>query len=295
MEYGLLLVSEMQGIGKTTLCSRILAPLVGLPNVSYPNEDAIVNSTFNSWLAHKRLIVVGEIYSGHSWKAYNKLKSYVTDREVEVNQKFMRPYTIQNWAHIVASSNSRKALKMEAEDRRWFYPTITENPWPREKFAEFNNWISSGGLSIIKHWADTYGEYVEVGARAPMTNAKKEIIEGSRSEAAQAWLDACEVAVSEGEAVAFSVKTVQNWLKANFGKVYESGHDLKKLASGFGFRTFPKRIKLNGTMDYVIVSPKLQEALGRPLEAVAGEGLPEDLSAIKAALRPPVAQREASF
>ena len=72
MEYGVLLISEMQGVGKGTLGERILAPLVGPWNCSFPTEQSIVDSSFNSWIAHKRLAVVHEIYAGHNIKAYNK-------------------------------------------------------------------------------------------------------------------------------------------------------------------------------------------------------------------------------
>ena len=61
MEYGLLLVSERQGVGKTTLGSSILAPLVGIQNVGFPTEGTIVQSEFNGWLANKRLCIVNEI------------------------------------------------------------------------------------------------------------------------------------------------------------------------------------------------------------------------------------------
>ena len=112
MEYGLLLVSESQGIGKTTLGSDILAKLVGDHNVSYPSEKTIVQSEFTEWVAQKRLVVVNEIYSGNSWKAYNQLKTYITDKAVNVNVKYQRPYTIDNWIHIIAMSNSLRALRM---------------------------------------------------------------------------------------------------------------------------------------------------------------------------------------
>ena len=108
MEYGVLLVSETQGVGKTTLGAKILAPLVGDGNVGFPTEREIVDSNFNGWLAHKRLVIVSEIYSGHSWKAYNTLKGYITDKDIQVNEKYMRPYRIENWVHIFASSNSKK-------------------------------------------------------------------------------------------------------------------------------------------------------------------------------------------
>ena len=47
MLYGVLLISEMQGVGKGTLGEKILAPLVGEVNVSYPSEQEIVDSNFN--------------------------------------------------------------------------------------------------------------------------------------------------------------------------------------------------------------------------------------------------------
>ena len=185
MEYGLLLVSERQGVGKTTLGSSILGPLVGMQNVGFPTENQIVQSEFNGWLANKRLIVINEIYSGHSWKAYNKLKSAITDKEVEVNEKYQRPYIIENWCHVFACSNSMRALKIEEDDRRWFYPEVTEEKWPRNKFESFHNWLKSGGLNIIKSWAENYGDYVMKGQPAPMTERKKELIVASRTEGQQ--------------------------------------------------------------------------------------------------------------
>ena len=35
--------------------------------------------------------------SGNNWKAYNQLKTYITDKAVNVNIKYQRPYTIDNW------------------------------------------------------------------------------------------------------------------------------------------------------------------------------------------------------
>jgi len=174
MEYGLLLVSEAQGIGKTTLGSEVLGKLVGDHNVGYPSEKTITEGGFTDWIANKRLIVVNEIYSGHSWKAYNTLKSYITDKDVTVNAKYQRPYIIDNWAHIIACSNSMRALRMEQDDRRWFYPEITEARWQPAKFKEFYNWLQGGGLSIIAGWAKNYGNYVQKGERAPMTERKKD-------------------------------------------------------------------------------------------------------------------------
>lgn len=256
MEYGILLVSETQGIGKTTLASKVLAPLVGDTNVGFPTEDEIVNSNFNGWLANKRLVVVGEIYSGHSWKAYNKLKSYITDKDIEVNQKYMRPYRVENWAHVVASSNSRKALKMEQSDRRWFYPQVTEEPWPTKKFGEFHAWLSNGGLQIIHHWAKTFNDYVSSGERAPSTALKTELINESRSEAQQELSDLCEAVNNEGKEVFCAMKEVVGWLRTKTeGRIFDKDYELRKIAQGLGWWTWPERVKVGSQTQTVIGSP----------------------------------------
>ena len=88
MRYGLLLVSAMQGVGKGTLAEKILKPLVGENNVSAPNENQVVDQSFNDWIAHRRLVIIHEIYAGQSKKAYNKIKPLITDDSVYVNKKF---------------------------------------------------------------------------------------------------------------------------------------------------------------------------------------------------------------
>lgn len=263
MEYGLLLVSETQGIGKTTLGAQILAPLVGYHNTGYPSEDDIVNSNFNGWLAHKRLIVIGEIYSGHSWKAYNRLKSYITDKEIEVNQKYQTPYLVENWAHIVASSNSRRALKIEQDDRRWFYPEVAEVPWGKGNFKNFYDWLNSGGLQIIMNWAKGYGDYVSVGERAPMTEMKSEMIEGSRSEAQKELVDLCDALKSEETVVAFAMKEIKAWLieRPSVRAVHDTDYEIRKAAKDVGWKQYHKRMKIGGQLQYVILSPSLAHAI----------------------------------
>jgi hypothetical protein len=267
MEYGVLLVSEMQGVGKTTLGNFVLAPLVGTHNTSFPTENDVSNSDFNGWLAHKRLAIVNEIYSGHSWKAYNKLKSYITDTDVNVNQKFQRSYTIENWCHIFACSNSMRALKMEDDDRRWFYPEVTELPWPREKFQELHKWLLSGGLQIIAQWASEQTDIVLQGTRAPMTVRKRDLIEGSRTEAQKEAYDLGQVMSDRKEPVALAMKDIETYIKtAVKGKVFDSDYDIRKSMKEGGAIPLKKRIVVNGRLQYVVVNKTLNELLSREPE-----------------------------
>lgn len=181
MNYGVLLISETQGVGKGTLGEKILAPLVGMPNVSFPGESDIVDSNYNYWLSHKRLAVVHEIYAGHSSKAYNKLKSVITDRYVTVSRKYMANYEVENWVHIVACSNSRRAIQLSMDDRRWFVPTVTEDKERPGYWTRLNRWlVEGGGLGIIRRWAEEFleeNEEVSPGASAPWSAGKREVVE----------------------------------------------------------------------------------------------------------------------
>lgn len=178
-------VSEMQGVGKNTLGEHIIGPLLGKSNCSFPSEQMISNSSFNSWLVRKRLIFISEIFAGHNFATYNKLKDYITGRTVHVNEKFIKEYPLDNWAHFIACSNTEKAMKLEARDRRWFCPELANTYWGEnntkeehdENFRKLYAWIAGGGLSHVLHWAHTFGDYYDGSAQeAPDTARKQQLI-----------------------------------------------------------------------------------------------------------------------
>ena len=259
MGYATLLVTETQGIGKNTLGEKILAPLVGMHNCSFPNEREVVESQFNSWLVNKRFAFIGEIYTGRSWKAANLLKSYITDRETAVNEKFIRSYTTENWIHVMACSNSLRALKLDNTDRRWLVPTLTETPWPHRQWVEFNDWLEGTGLSIIRHWAETFGDYVRIGEHAPMTARKREMQRESESEAAQLLHDWCEAHVDMPISVAEAA--ILRMLQHNIKQVYESKLELRRIMEKVGWVAFKERLKIDSTMQTVMMSPKAAQDL----------------------------------
>lgn len=193
IEYGVLLVSRSQGVGKSTLGERILAPLVGLHNASFPSPKTLSDSAYNSWLVHKRLAVVQEMYTGHSRATYDRLKSAMTDRYIDVHRKYIEEYTVENWIHLFACSNSKLALFIDDDDRRWLVPDVTENPtWKPADWKRFHGWLAGDGLSIIAQWADDYVKEkgaIGPGERAPDTFAKRQVIAATRGPVQQAACD----------------------------------------------------------------------------------------------------------
>ena len=203
MRYGILMISETQGVGKGTLGASILAHLVGRHNTSFPTEQMLIDSPFNYWKAHKRLIVVHEIYAGHSMKGYNTTKSFITDDDLVVNRKYLDEYTVDNWGHVYACSNSWKALDVAEADRRWLIPEVSEvkeedpNYW-----ITFYKWLNNGGLPIIKWWMEDFLRKhgaVNTSDHAPDSDVKMEIISDSRSEAQRFGYDVAEKVLGDVE------------------------------------------------------------------------------------------------
>jgi hypothetical protein len=215
MRYGLLLISTTQGVGKGTLMEKILAPLVGWHNVSVPNEKLLTDSDFNSFLVRRRLVLVHEIYAGHSKKAYDNIKSYPTDDKLTANEKNKPEYEIHNWAHFVLSSNSLLALRMVKGDRRWFVPQVAEQKQTEIYGVELNAWLVSGGLEIIHDWAHEYvAEHgaIGTGQEAPESAAKDELIRTSRSEGMQMIFNLGQMTAKSDTKVVLTDRGVRNWV-----------------------------------------------------------------------------------
>jgi len=179
MGYAVLLFSEMQGTGKSTL-AWILTKQVGPRNYSTPSESVITNPQYNDFAAEKRLIVCHEIYAGSSNSAYNRLKNLITEDELLVSKKYAVGYQIDNWAHILVCSNSSSPLKLSVDDRRWFVPRVTEEKKEKSYWTTLYDWLNGDGLGIIRHWAERFVQdrdnVVKPGEEAPASSAKATMV-----------------------------------------------------------------------------------------------------------------------
>lgn len=267
MQYGLLLISTTQGVGKTTLGSHILAPIVGQHNVSHPKEREIVESGFNSWQARKRLAIVNEIYAGHSAKAYNILKDVITDDDVRVNEKYKSEYHIKNWCHIIACSNDERALKLSDEDRRWLVPKIAERTKGMAFWSSFYKWLEKeDGLRIIMYWARKFLETnkpVYKGEIAPDTERKREIKESTMSESQLLIKDKLsylwESHNAKNEVFILRINDLRELIKHTVyggreAPTLEKPQTLRKIAKAMGYWISDKRIYCCGTSDSFVAS-----------------------------------------
>ena len=256
MGYSLLMVSERQGVGKSLL-GTILADCVGRNNASSPGISDIM-SDFNAWSANRRLAVVHECYGENPRAVYNRLKSLTTDLTTSVNQKFIPQYEVRNCCHVYACSNHLGAIRFEDDDRRWFYPTLTEEPWPREKFEAIWQWIRAGGLGSIRAWADRFGKvgrYVGPGEHAPATDRKKEAIEASQPEYVRLARQLAVLLMERKEPAVLLGRDVRLWLTEK-GPERISMQAVKRsmLRESAGeLWTYPSRIRMNGYPERLVI------------------------------------------
>ncbi|MCA1775118.1 MAG: DUF5906 domain-containing protein [Loktanella sp.] len=189
--YGMLLFSSTQGTGKSTM-GIVLKKVLGAWNVSEPNENDVVGSDNNDWVAEKQLVFVNEIYAGSSWKAYHKLKPYITEESVRINTKYVPQYTIENRAHFILCSNEAKAISMAKDDRRFLMPRVAEKLRDQKAWADFHVWLAGDGPAVISQWAEDYvveHGAVKPGDHAPSTERKEALIHDTKNRLERALAD----------------------------------------------------------------------------------------------------------
>ncbi len=181
MAYGLILASNAKGIGKSWTAEKILAPLVGKENASFPTEQ-MINDKYTDWYAEKRLVAIEEVSVGDKRQFADKLKAPVTQDEVAVRKMFLSTYYLDNFAHFIITSNDDVPMPIEQGDRRWLIPALTTEKRPPEYWRGFHSWLQGDGLGIVMHWAINFVREhgaVEAGAIAPMTERKARMMSDS--------------------------------------------------------------------------------------------------------------------
>jgi hypothetical protein len=114
-----LLMGE-QGTGKGILLHHILKPLFG-PTQAVQIEDEQLRDSFNRWLENKMIIAFNEVAYDNSTRnsANSKIKAIITDPELQINEKNVKAYFVQNYANCLFYSNESIPVLIEAGDRRF--------------------------------------------------------------------------------------------------------------------------------------------------------------------------------
>lgn len=263
------------GTGKT-LIGHTIQKLYGENSIMIRKRDLISGN--NSFAENKQFVLGEEITGDERRGLVDELKSLITNEEMRINIKYVPEYSIRSCANYYFTSNNPDAFFIDETDRRFFIHEIVGSPLPEEWYTTtYDPWYKSaeGAAALLHYLLGLDLSNFNPMSRAPMTKAKEEMIESSRSALAN-WVHNFrsnpERVLQVGQAkLDYKLYTTEDLLKLfdPEGKsrvgVRGMAVELKrakvgKAALGMGCRTVHGQLRLwvaKGAEEYIQANPKV--------------------------------------
>ena len=116
------IISGIQGSGKSSIVTKILAPLIGSQYVSVLPTLQLFEKEFNAFQGHKLLVFVDESKIDTISKrsiVVDKIKQSITEPEVILREMRCDPRKIKNHCNFIFASNHYDPFQVDGDDRRF--------------------------------------------------------------------------------------------------------------------------------------------------------------------------------
>lgn len=187
----MIILQGVQGDGKSFFADLMQAVL-GRRNVRRLDAQQL-EDRYTAWAVGQLFCFVEELrLQGHSrFEIYNKIKPFISNSEMNVHPKNVNPYQAINTTAYMAATNYMDALPVDDNDRRSF---ILKSAWQsgaaiRLFEAENPDYFRNlfGALEragALRRWLTEFELHEEFDAkgRAPLTEARDEMIELSKTD-----------------------------------------------------------------------------------------------------------------
>lgn len=186
-----LMVLSDQGLGKGSLF-ELLSYVYGASNCQMVEGDH-ADHRFRAQLGDRVLLGINEVQSEDRIGFYNSIKMVLADKDFRAEEKGMPFRTMASPRGVVIFSNKAVPMKIEDSDRRLFVvrrlsvPTMPDNYF-RQFWEPSEDFVAA--VAHLLNTTDLSGFFAKSGP--PMTAAKTELIESSRSRLETAVRDAVE-------------------------------------------------------------------------------------------------------
>ena len=188
MSTALVFYSAEEGTGKTMLAHAI-SYLVGRSNSARTTQE-VFKGQFNESYATKQLVVINESLcddSRDSSTMMEKLKSFITEDVVTVRKMRIDPYEIDNYCHVILTSNHLTAIKPSPSDRRFamfeFLSQFRHSEEAERWGEECWEWHQEHLPELAWYYLNEVSiEDFKPNAPAPVTNIKREMFAAALSE-----------------------------------------------------------------------------------------------------------------
>lgn len=169
------------GTGKT-LIGHTMQKLYGENSIMIRKRDLLSGN--NSFAENKQFVLGEEITGEERRGMVDELKGLITNEEMRINIKYVPEYSIRSCANYLFTSNNPDAFFLDETDRRFFVHEITGDPLAEKWYTEtYDSWYRSeeGAAALMYYLLNLDLKGFSPTGRAPMTRAKEEMIESSRS------------------------------------------------------------------------------------------------------------------
>lgn len=178
-----LVILGNQGTGKNVFTNVICKLMARYANENVTSIESVVGK-FNAILENKKLLVLNELQSIDCNKYLNSdaLKSVITDKKININQKNEPERLCENVANFMMVSNNNIPIKIESTDRRYMVTKTSDEK--RGDFDYFDNLCDSFTPEFYENLF-TFFMMLDVKnynlRKIPNTDAKETIKEASLS------------------------------------------------------------------------------------------------------------------
>ncbi len=175
-----------QGVGKNLLFDAIKS-IIGDRHAA-TLEQRHLGDAFNGWVPNKVFVIGDEVMAEDTRKHADKLKGWITGSTISVNEKYQPSREIPNYLNFVFLSNHADAVFVGDHDRRFFVWEVKAGRLPPEIAKAFVHWRDNGGLTALRDYLASHDcSQFHPKEPAPMTAAKREMVEDNRSDL-ERWL-----------------------------------------------------------------------------------------------------------
>lgn len=172
-----ILLQGPQGIGKTFV-AQLMEPVLGAANVNYVSTADLIGS-FNSWLAHRQLVVIEELMASNRLETANLIEPYLTQESVLINEKHIPKHTVPNLANFIIFTNHRNSIYLEDGDRRFFVWFSNATHRSKDYYDKLFGWLKENAGAVAHYLLNRDISGFNPKAHPPLTPAKLEMIERS--------------------------------------------------------------------------------------------------------------------
>lgn len=145
-----LVLRGKQGTGKGTFAQTI-GKLLGPHYAPLASLDQILGR-FNSHLKNAILIFADEAIWGGNIREVGALKALITEPKLFIEAKGKDGYWIDNYKHLIVSSNEDWAVHLDPDDRRFFVLDISaDRKEDFEYFGKILNQLENGGYEALMY------------------------------------------------------------------------------------------------------------------------------------------------